>query len=306
MQVQCPNCSKQLNVPDSAAGKKAKCPACAAVFDVPAPINVAAAPAAVPGPSPARKSRRDDEDEFEEERPRRSRRDEEADDRPRRSRSRDDEDDDRPRRSRRDEDEDDRPRRRSDDDDYDDIGRGGSNWITRACNTLALFLLMGAIASVVFFILLSISNYLYWRAAPGIVFGPFQFRGQTPGGSLATTLILGLLLTVPCAIFMIIGATKLKTMSSWGLGLTAAIIAASLGGILVIFVIMELVDLAERMVTFMQPISLLAGVGATGLLLFAGIRGMIILLNKDAKRAFPSGVSRGRRRRGRDDYDDDY
>lgn len=30
-------CGKSLRVPDSAAGKKAKCPACAAVLDVPAP-----------------------------------------------------------------------------------------------------------------------------------------------------------------------------------------------------------------------------------------------------------------------------
>jgi hypothetical protein len=52
-------CGKVLRVPDSAAGKRAKCPACAAVLDVPAPpapepvfeiVEPAPLPEAVPPP----------------------------------------------------------------------------------------------------------------------------------------------------------------------------------------------------------------------------------------------------------------
>src|SRR5262249_2522120 len=47
--VTCPECTKKLNVPDTAVGKKAKCPGCNAVFAGSAP---APAPAAAPLPLP--------------------------------------------------------------------------------------------------------------------------------------------------------------------------------------------------------------------------------------------------------------
>jgi hypothetical protein len=113
MLVKCPNCGKQLNVPDTAAGKKAKCPGCANIFEVMASSAVAAAP---PAPKPPPPPIRED---VEEDRPRRRVRDEEdEDDRPRRRPRDEEDDDDRPRRRSRDEDDededfDDQPRSRS-------------------------------------------------------------------------------------------------------------------------------------------------------------------------------------------------
>lgn len=71
------SCGKALRVPDSAAGKKAKCPACAAVLEVPAPapappepepepVFEVAEPAVPTGPPPAypgRNTHPDDEDD---------------------------------------------------------------------------------------------------------------------------------------------------------------------------------------------------------------------------------------------------
>lgn len=37
--VACPSCGKQLQAPDSAAGKRAKCPACGNVFAIPEPVH---------------------------------------------------------------------------------------------------------------------------------------------------------------------------------------------------------------------------------------------------------------------------
>ena len=62
IRVTCSNCSKVLNAPDSAAGKKGKCPACGEFFDIPAvtpPAEGAASTAPAeeaadqPPPSPA-------------------------------------------------------------------------------------------------------------------------------------------------------------------------------------------------------------------------------------------------------------
>ncbi len=54
--VTCPNCGTRLNAPDAAAGKKVKCPRCAAPFPVPnpgeEPMMVTAAPAARPAAPP--------------------------------------------------------------------------------------------------------------------------------------------------------------------------------------------------------------------------------------------------------------
>jgi hypothetical protein len=90
--VKCPECQCELEVPESAAGKKAKCPDCGARIPIPSPDDEAPAPA----PKEAVRDRpgRDEprhEDEIEE-RPRRRRRqdndEEDEDDRPRRRRRR--------------------------------------------------------------------------------------------------------------------------------------------------------------------------------------------------------------------------
>jgi hypothetical protein len=132
--VTCPGCSAKLNAPDSAAGKKVRCPksGCGTLIPVPAPA-AAPAQAARPAPPPAppsspfefnddppprkaAKAATVDEDE-DDDRPRRKRRDDEddddrdRDDRPRKKGARaerdDDDADDRPRKKRRDRDEDD-------------------------------------------------------------------------------------------------------------------------------------------------------------------------------------------------------
>jgi predicted Zn finger-like uncharacterized protein len=113
--VSCPECKRNLRVPEELIGKLVKCPTCGQTFNAD-PVTQAPPPEPPPAPreeKPARTSKvtRDkDEDEDDEERSRRrrSRRDDDDDDdRPRRRRSRfsrddedDDEDDDRRRRRR--------------------------------------------------------------------------------------------------------------------------------------------------------------------------------------------------------------
>jgi hypothetical protein len=130
-------CGRQLQIADEYVGKRAQCPECGAVLQVPSAD--APPPLPPPRPSPAKplaqparniepeeaddhagtadsldsferrkpafKRARLDDDEEEEERPRRRKRedDEDDDDRPRSRRHRYDDDDDRPRRRRRDE-----------------------------------------------------------------------------------------------------------------------------------------------------------------------------------------------------------
>lgn len=100
--VLCPECDAPVNAPDSAAGKRAKCPKCGGVMILPG--GEEEAPPPDEEPAPRRRRQESDDDDL---RPsRRSSRDEaDDDDRPSRRRSREKEDDD--------EDYDDRPRRRS-------------------------------------------------------------------------------------------------------------------------------------------------------------------------------------------------
>jgi hypothetical protein len=59
--VACPECAKKLNVPESAAGKKVRCPGCQKVFPVPgASAAVASPPPPVPKPAPKPAPQRDD------------------------------------------------------------------------------------------------------------------------------------------------------------------------------------------------------------------------------------------------------
>ena len=54
--VRCPECGKRLQAPDSAAGKRAKCPNCSKVLVIPEPVyeaeEFAEEPAPVPAPTP--------------------------------------------------------------------------------------------------------------------------------------------------------------------------------------------------------------------------------------------------------------
>jgi DNA-directed RNA polymerase subunit RPC12/RpoP len=97
LDVKCPECGSELEVPPSAAGKKVKCPDCGTRISVPDAEEAIQPKKERPQPS---------REEDEEDRPRRRRREEEEDedDRPRRQRREEedeDEEDDRPRRRRR-------------------------------------------------------------------------------------------------------------------------------------------------------------------------------------------------------------
>jgi hypothetical protein len=156
--VVCPRCSAKLNAPDTAAGKKVKCPkaGCGEIIAVSAPAPDFEVVDDDPPPRPQamkpvraviesdpqpKKKRRDDDDEEEErpkskrrrddeERPRSKRRqdDDDEEERPKSKRRRDgDEEEERPKSKRRrdddDDDEEERPkskRRRDDDDDEED------------------------------------------------------------------------------------------------------------------------------------------------------------------------------------------
>jgi hypothetical protein len=98
--VACPGCGAKLNAPDSAAGKKVKCPkpGCGTVMAVPAPLPLDEdEPEQAPPPKP-RKVAAARVDDDEDDRPRKkSRRDddeEDEDDRPKSKRRRDEDDDD--------------------------------------------------------------------------------------------------------------------------------------------------------------------------------------------------------------------
>lgn len=102
--VSCPNCLSKLRVPDTALGKKVKCPGCGGVFAT-----------ALDPPPPVEEDEADNGYETEQERRKRPRTEEEgpASERARSRRRTDDDEDDRPRRRRRDEEEDEeRPRKR--------------------------------------------------------------------------------------------------------------------------------------------------------------------------------------------------
>ena len=51
--VRCPECGKRLQAPDSAAGKRAKCPNCSKVLVIPEPVYEAEEFAEEPAPAPA-------------------------------------------------------------------------------------------------------------------------------------------------------------------------------------------------------------------------------------------------------------
>jgi hypothetical protein len=147
--VECPSCRAKLNAPDSAAGKKVRCPKaeCGTLVPVPEPLEaeevavVDAAIAPLPPPKPVRAAVVDDD------RPRKRRRDrdEDDDDRPRSRRGRDDDDDD-----------DDRPRRRR----GAERGRSGANTGKVVAFVVGGLLLLGGIGAGGYFLFFSKSSPL--------------------------------------------------------------------------------------------------------------------------------------------------
>jgi hypothetical protein len=105
--VVCTNCSAKLNAPDSAAGKKVKCPKCQTSMIVPEPLPEEPAFEVVDEPEPAKKPKAKAtvaDDEEEEEKPRKNRveAESEEEEKPRKKRQaeRDEDDEERPKKKR--------------------------------------------------------------------------------------------------------------------------------------------------------------------------------------------------------------
>jgi ribosomal protein S27E len=301
MLVACPSCSKQLNVPDSAAGKKAKCPVCTKVFDIPGGVAVAVAPAPkAPPPAPPRRDRIEDED-----RPRRRPREDEEDDddRPRGKRGRDrdrDEDIDAPRG---------RPDDREDDDDRPSRRRGAGGGVQAMAGSVAMWLKLSGFMLIVYFVVSLVNTYFTTAAAFRLVFGngPMPPGVSSPMAPTLIWLVVGLVILGPCLTFIFLGASRAAATRGRGMVMAGLIIAIVLGSLIGIGAIFGLIGLFTIILTFMQPIFLVVAIATCVITLLGGIKGLSIMSQPALKEAFGVNISSRRGRgRDRDDRDDDY
>lgn len=306
MLVQCPSCSKKLNVPDSAAGKKAKCPGCAKLFEVVAATAVAPAAPKSPPVRPAaeddvrprkRPAPADEEDEEveEEERPRgkRPQVDDDEDDAPRaRGRNQDDEDLDEL------EEVEDRPARRE---------RGGNprvlagivSWWLRIAGYVLLgyFLISQAFA----YLAVSMLQDLARAANPG---RQLLFEGMAPMMLLVVSLVIGAIILTPCLVFIFLGSSRASQLRGRGFVLTGLILCVVLGSLGVLAVIGNILEVLVIPHLF-TILKLVLSALTTAVLLFAGIRGLTLMGRLREAFAVSSGGRRGRDRDDDDEDDDD-
>jgi hypothetical protein len=293
MLIQCVSCAKKLNVPDNAAGKKARCPACKTVFDIAATAAVAAP--ALPPPVHV-----DDDNE---------------DARPSRFRDMDEEDEDRAEAQ--------RPTsqtREQEDDDAVAAGqnevpapgaaaRGDAAGVAAQAAAIARWLRLAALVLIVAFIIGLVAQYL--------VAEDIQTRARrrprepVPMAPLTAVLIFavpGALILGPCVAFMLIGAGNARKLKGRGMVMTALIITLVLG------VLYMFADVAQGLATMLFPhlfqiVQLVVLVGTTAILLIAGFRGLTLMGRPGMNQAFggpaPSPPPRGRPSRRRLDPDDD-
>jgi predicted Zn finger-like uncharacterized protein len=188
-QVRCPECNAALRVPDSLLGKNVKCPKCQTTFV--AEIEEPVEPEGIvrePAPS-SRRSRVPDETEDEELPP-------------------EEEDEDRPRRRR---------RRR----------RGGTAAAESAVAGPAIAMMVVAgldIALAILDLLLRLLGIGIYAA------GAAQARAgaRGPGADLLTSGVTGItsdIFGVALAVLILVGAIKMKGLSSYGLAMTACIVS---------------------------------------------------------------------------------
>ena len=294
MQIACLSCKKQLKVPDTAVGKKVKCPACGTIFTALDQVEEMVEP----GPPPPKPKRKPDVvEEAPPPRPRRSRDDDEDDDRPRRSRPRD-EDDDRPQRSRNRDDDDDRPRRSrrrdeyDDDDQFDDY-KTDRKEARRRGQAAAFWFLLAGIISLVMITLSIISNFVISASMPA----PGNFKGANVGAYQAGR-IVGIL---SCGVVGVIGAishflacSSLKSFKSKSSVVTAIVFGFIFGilfGIGVIINIISLIAISQLPVGLaLLKVLIIAAIilGATTSFfnMFAAIKGITTLGNRAIKRQF--------------------
>ncbi len=300
MLVHCPSCNKHLNVPDSAVGKKARCPGCNNVFEVAVPTAVAVTPiVSKPPPPPAPVA---DEEAGQPRRRSRANDDDLDEDRTRRSRRRDEDDDDL------DGTDDDRPMRR----------RAGSGSVVQQVATLSKLLKIASFVLIGAFVIGLLNTYLTAASLRNIVQGNFNVRNGpnninvnlgalTPSPVAAALFFLvgaGLVYGI-CLAFMFIGANKATQLTSRGLVMTGVIIALVLGTLMALGAVWNLVVMLRGIMVFSQPVTVLVGAGTSAMLLIAGIRGLIIMGQPAVQAAFAANDGgrphrrRSRRLRGR-------
>lgn len=197
----CPECSKQLRVPDDLIGRKVRCPGCSAMFTA----EAAAEPPAPPPPPPPRDRREGFKDGRDE--PRRRDRDEEDDDR-RDRRDRDDDryaDERRPRRR----DEDDYDDRRRRDDDYDDDRDFAPRGEGRALRGVRLGINLNVIGSWLFLGVYAL--YVLFAGVTALMLGA-AVRGGTGGGPPPSTAVGGMVIFGCLFVVLIIGLLLTATV----------------------------------------------------------------------------------------------
>jgi predicted Zn finger-like uncharacterized protein len=313
MQIACPSCQKQLKVPDTAVGKKVRCPNCNGVFQaVPEATEIVEAQAKQPRPSPPPppppedRPRRRREEEEEVPSPPRKRREpdddaevgrerrgetrrqrddeiEEERDRPgRRSRADEEEEedyDDRPRRKRRDEEEDDyddrAARRREEDEDDDD--KASRREARRRGKSAALWFLIAAITTLVM-LAINISSNLFVTARFG------AFDASRVAGMLGCGVIV-----ISGAILQIQASSSLKSFRGKGkviTGIVFGFIYAVLFGIGAVINLLGLALVPGGILKVMVLFTLILSAITLFVNLFAAIKGIVTLNNVDVSRAF--------------------
>ena len=253
--IACPDCGRQLRVPDTLLGRKVKCPGCGVNFTAgvaaseppPAPKSVAAAPRAARRPA-----LRNEEDE------------------PPRRRRRDEEDDEPPRRRRRAEEDDELPTRHDEDEFAEDDFADSPRPLRDAWKKVRLGLTW-----------VIISIWVYLGSIGVSIIGGMASRSRTVSGVVSTTgsgffglvLIVGLIGLVFLG-FKVTGhgfgmaVPPKRNNSARGLGIATFILAAAGAALTLVGNILTMVEGVEIMTSGYSPNALFANsaTGRTGIL----------------------------------------
>ncbi|MCI0684865.1 MAG: zinc-ribbon domain-containing protein [Gemmataceae bacterium] len=266
MLIFCPDCQRQLRVPDSAAGKQVKCPACQKIFaagaaasgeEIQAPRG--SLPAAPPPP-----------DSF-------------------------DEDEPRPRHS-----------RRFDGDDLDDreqyIFRGGGDEAQRRANAGAVWLYVAG--GITIFVWLA--NTLMTIALGGFENLPFggHDRDAFLAGMICGLVGCGALI-VAMNILLFVAGFQLKSFGVKGWVVTGIVLAFAqtlLFGAGVLINLIYLVTDTRAALDDWAPLTVILSGSATVLNSFAGIKAIVVLNNEAVSAEFDQRKPRRRKRRRRAEW----
>jgi predicted Zn finger-like uncharacterized protein len=263
MLIFCPDCQRQLRVPDSAAGKPVKCPACEKVFDAGTGASAEQIQAPMPKyPAPAAES-------FEPE---------SFDDEPRRRRS-----------------------QRNDSADIEQhdefVFRGGGEEAQRRANSGAVWFYVAAGITLAAGILNTTLRLMMGAMDQG-PFGPLQPEERAAGIVCLVVGCGGSLVAINVLIF--IAGSQLRSFGVKGWVITGIVLTfvqvLVLGGIVVINLIGLLVVTREALED-MAPLTIALYGAATFLNLFAGVKAIMILNNEAVAAEFKQRRPRRRRRR---------